>query len=406
MGIKGNRITLGVAGGIAAYKAAELVRLMVKRGFEVRVIMTTNATRFVTPITFQTLSQQWVRTDTFESHHPQRVEHVALAQETDIFAVAPATANILAKMAHGIADDMLSTFYLAYSGITIVAPAMNTQMYLHPATQENLRTLAERGVVVVDPQEGELACGETGPGRFPEPAYIMERIMDLAYEKDLEGKTFLVTAGPTREFFDAIRFVSNPSTGKMGFAIAREARMRGARVYLISGPTHLTPPWGVDFIPVTTAREMHERVTSLFPEVDVVIKAAAVADFSPVPLTKGVKLKKEGIGQLTLTLETNPDILAHLGREKKHQILVGFAAESRDLLQNAEKKLKEKGLDLIVVNEVSEGFAMDTNRVTILRKDGSIQSLPLLPKEDVAKAVLDEVIPLLNKRGSKDSLAY
>jgi len=393
--LRGNRVTLGVTGGIAAYKAAELVRLMVKAGLRANVIMTSNATRFVTPLTFQVLSRSHVRVDTFETLSPERVEHVALAQETDLFVVAPATANILAKMANGIADDMLSTFYLAYDGPTLVAPAMNAKMYAHPATQKNLETLKNRGVVVLDPEEGELACGESGPGRFPDPPYIMERILDLLYEKDLEGRRILVTAGPTREFIDEVRFISNPSTGKMGFAIAQEARRRGARVYLISGPTHLVPPWGVNLIRVTSAREMYEQVMALFPRMDAVIKAAAVADFYPLPLVEKGKFKKGEKESLTLVLKANPDILAQLGEKKKGQILVGFAAESQELLKNAQEKLKRKNLDIIVANSISDGFAGDTNKVTILKKNGEIRELPLMSKEEVASVLLDEVGHLL-----------
>ncbi len=394
--LQGNRVTLGITGGIAAYKAAELVRLMVKDELRVRVIMTVNATRFVTPLTFQTLSQSQVRLDTFETASPERVEHVILAQETDLLVVAPATANILAKMARGIADDMLSTLYLAYAGTTLLAPAMNTQMYLHPATQDNLRILKDRGAIVLNPGEGELACGDYGPGRFPDPPYIMERILDLLYKKDLEGKSLLVTAGPTREFFDEIRFISNPSSGKMGFAIAQEARRRGGKVYLVSGPTYLTPPWGVEHIPVTSAREMHKRVLALFPHVDVVIKAAAVADFHPLPLVDKGKFKKGKKDSLTLELKANPDILAQLGKKKKGQILVGFAAESHELLKNAQEKLEGKNLDLIVANKISEGFGKDTSKVAILRRDGTTCELPTMSKDEVARVVLDEVIPLLS----------
>jgi len=400
MKLEGERVTLGVTGGIAAYKAAELVRLMVRAGLKVRIVMTPNATRFVTPLTFQTLSLSQVRVDTFEPVAPDRVEHVALAQETDLLVVAPATANILAKMARGVADDLLSTFYLAYGGTTLVAPAMNTQMYLHPATQENLEILRKRGVVVLEPQEGELACGDYGPGRFPEPPYILERVLGLLYQKDFHGKAFLVTAGPTREYLDAVRFISNPSSGKMGFAIAREARRRGARVYLVSGPTHLEPPWGVEYIPVTSAQEMYQRVLDLYSGVDVVIKAAAVADFRPKPLAEeGAKFKKEGRDGLLIELEANPDILAILGENKEHQVLVGFAAESQDLLENALAKLARKNLDMIVANEVSMGFASDTNRVVILKRDGTLRHLPLMSKEAVAEAILDEVAGLL--RGDK-----
>jgi len=394
--LRGNRVTLGVTGGIAAYKAAELVRLMVQGGLQVRVIMTSNATRFVTPLTFQVLSRSQVRVDTFETLSPERVEHVTLAQETDLFVVAPATANILAKMARGIADDMLSTFYLAYDGVTLVAPAMNAKMYVHPATQKNLEILKNRGIVVLDPEEGELACGDSGPGRFPNPPYIMERILDLLYEKDLEGRRILVTAGPTREFIDEVRFISNPSTGKMGFAVAQEARRRGAKAYLISGPTHLAPPWGVDFIRVTSAREMYEQVMTLFPRMDVVIKAAAVADFYPLPLVERGKFKKGKRESLTLALKANPDILAQLGKKKESQILVGFAAESQELLKNAQEKLKRKNLDIIVANNISDGFAEDTNKVTILKRDGSIRDLPLMSKEEVASVLLNEVAHLLS----------
>ena len=399
MKLKGTRVTLGVTGGIAVYKAAELVRLMVRAGLDVRVVMTANAVRFVSPVTFQVLSQCHVRVDTFESFAPDRVEHVALAQETDLLVIAPATANIMAKMARGIADDMLSTLYLAYDGTTLVAPAMNQNMFLHPATQENMKVLVDRGVVVLDPEEGELACGDLGPGRFPDPVFIMERVVDLLYYKDLKGRTVLVTAGPTREFFDAVRFISNPSTGKMGFAVAREARRRGGSVYLVSGPTCLEVPWGVDFVPVVSAEEMYEQVHSLFPTVDVVVKAAAVADFRPILLVEEGKFKKGGRKALTLDLVANPDILADLGRGKAHQVLVGFSVESSDIIKNASKKLEAKNLDLIVANDAVTGFASDTNVVTILRRDGSTRQLPLMSKEGVAEIIIDEVVALLSISG-------
>jgi len=388
------KVILGISGGIAAYKSCELLRLLCKEIKNVQVVMTSNATKFVTPFTFQVLSQKEVITETFQVTSPERIEHIALAQEGDLLVVAPATANILAKFAHGIADDFLTTLYLAMDKVMVV-PSMNARMYQHPATQHNLSVLKERGVTVIEPEEGELACGETGPGRFPDPAYICERIVDFLWEKDLLGKKILVTAGPTREYIDAIRFISNPSTGKMGFAIAKEARKRGAEVVLISGPTYLSPPWGVKYISVTSAEEMASEALRVFPEVDIVIKAAAVADFKPIPLTLNEKIEKSRMLKIPIELQPNPDILQEMGKRKEKQILVGFAAESSNIIKNAVDKMKRKNLDLIVANEIKFGFAEDTNKVVIIRKDRSYKDLPVMSKDKIASFILDEVVKLL-----------
>jgi len=393
--LKGKFVVLGVTGSIAAYKSVELVRLLKKEGANVQVVMTRSGCEFVRPLTFQVLSQNPVIIDMFKEPSRWEVEHVALADKADIFLVAPATANIIAKMAAGIADDMLTSTFLATKAKTVVVPAMNVNMYENPITQRNIAVLREMGITVLEPEEGDLACGYSGRGRFPEPKDIVEHIkVILGKDGDLKGKRFLITAGPTREPIDPVRFISNHSSGKMGYALAEKAVQRGARVILISGPTNLAPPLGLEnFISVNTAKEMYEAVIKHFDEADVVIKSAAVADFSPSDI-KSEKIKKHG-SNMVLELKKNPDILQELGNKKTGQILVGFAAETNDITFNAQDKLKRKNLDFIVVNNVAEegaGFAVDTNIVNIIYKDGRIEELPKMSKRDLADVILDRVL--------------
>lgn len=399
---EGQNILLGLSGGIAAYKAAELCRLLVKGGFGVKVVMTRNAGYFITTLTMQTLSGSKVYTDTFAGDD-YSVGHISLARWADLLVVAPATANTIGKMAHGIADDLLSTVFLARGGVPVLlAPAMNSEMYADEALQRNLRDLTSRGVHVVAPGTGSLACGTAGPGRMAEPVDIMKALTEiLARSRDLNGLSLLVTAGPTREPIDPVRYLSNCSSGKMGFALARAGRERGARVFLIAGPTSLPVPGGIQYQRVETALEMQEAVLKLAPEMDIMIKAAAVADYRPKQPSEH-KIKKEA-SALSLTLERNPDILKILGEEKKQgQILVGFAAETRDLVANAAQKLAEKNLDLIAANDVSRpeiGFDSDDNALLLLFPDGRRQSIPKGRKEQVAHALLDVI--LMIKKGQK-----
>ena len=394
--LNGRRILLGVTGGIAAFKAAALTSLLVKEGAEVRVVMTENATKFVAPLTFQTLSGNPVHIDMF-SPHLWQPEHVSLADWSELFVIAPATANVIGKLANGIADDLLTTVALAASCPLLIAPAMNDNMWRHPAVQANLKTLEERGAFIIPPGYGRLACGREGRGRMAESEVIVEAIGMALTPKDLEGVNVLVTAGPTREYIDPIRFVTNRSSGKMGFALARAARDRGARVKLITGPTPLPPPPFIPTVRVETAEEMREAVLEGFEEADVVIMAAAVADFRPeeaLPL----KLKKDQVSELNLKLVPTPDILAELGKRKGDRILVGFAAETDRLIENALQKLRSKNLDLIVANNVLEpgaGFESDTNIVTLIDGTGKAERLPLMSKYEVAHKVLDRVAAML-----------
>jgi len=397
--MKGKNIVVGVTGGIAAYKVAELVRLLVKEGVQVNVAMTRNATRFVTPLTFQALTGGPVIWDMFTQEGPE-MEHISWAQNTDMVVVAPATANIIGKMACGIADDFLTTMLLASTVPVLLCPAMNVKMYENPVVQQNLIRLRERGVHIMEPQEGMLACKAEGKGRLGEATAILERIRSIIGPRDLENYRLLVTAGPTVEPLDPVRFISNRSSGRMGYALARAARQRGAQVILVSGPTPLTPPHGVEFHMIETAQEMREVVINKAPQCDVVIKAAAVSDYRP-KLRAGQKLKKN-TKTLTLELVRNPDILAELGKRKdkdsRRPILVGFAAETESLLANAREKLKNKNLDLIVANDVSRsdaGFQVDTNQVKLIFKEGQIKELPLMSKEEVAHRILDHVRGML-----------
>jgi phosphopantothenoylcysteine decarboxylase/phosphopantothenate--cysteine ligase len=394
------RIALGVSGGIAAYKAAELVRLLQDKGLDVQVVMTRNAREFITPLTFAALSGHKVITEMFgetqgSSNVESAIEHIAVAQSIDTFVVAPATANVLAKMAHGIADDFLTTLCLATQAPLIVAPAMNVNMWEHAATRENLETLRRRGVRVVNPDEGYLACGMTGAGRLASPERIAQAVFEtLGLREDLTGEVVLVTAGPTQEPLDAVRYISNRSSGKMGYALAEAARRRGARVLLVSGPTHLEPPTTHTCEKVRTAAEMADAVLRHADSATVIVMAAAVADFRPTTAHTG-KIKKED-GPPAVKLEPTTDILADISRRRrKGQVIVGFAAETENLVRNAAAKLRAKRLDLLVANDVSQtgaGFDVDTNIVTLLFPDGRKTALEKMSKSDVANRVLDEVV--------------
>jgi len=398
--LKGKKIVLGVSGGIAAYKSVELLRLLVKSGAEVHVVMTRAATEFVAPLTFQTLSGNPVHTELFNLISEQEIGHISLADRADLFIIAPATANVIGKIAGGIADDLLTTTVMATKAPVLLAPAMNVNMYDNPLYRENEDKLRRHGYLFVEPVTGFLACGWEGKGKMQEPALILEEAIAALTPGDLAGKTVLVTAGPTREELDPVRFISNHSSGKMGYALAREARRRGARVVLVSGPTALQPPCGVEFVTVESAAEMRAAVLSSFADCDVIIKAAAVADYRPKERA-GDKLKKRG-AEMVIELVKNPDILRELGERKRAgQLLVGFAAETADLEANATLKLTEKNLDLIVANDVSAsgaGFNVDTNIVRLLFRDGSKEDLPLLPKDQVAAVILDRISALLERR--------
>jgi len=395
----GKRIVLGVSGSIAAYKAAEVLRLLVRRGAEVRVAMTAAAERFVTPLTFATLSRQSVLTDLYTLDYGREIGHVAAPGRAHLLLVAPATANTIAKFAHGLADDFLTNIYLAATCPVLLAPAMDADMFRHPAVQENLETLRRRGVRIVGPASGELASGVVGPGRLSEPAEIVAAAEAvLLARQDLAGQLVLVTAGPTQEPLDPVRYLSNRSSGRMGFAVAEAARDRGARGILVAGPTELAPPAGVEVVRVTTAEEMRAAVVGRFAETTVVVKAAAVADYRPAQ-ARPHKLKKQEAA-LRLDLEPTPDILGELGKRKGGQVLVGFAAETDEVVANARDKLAKKNLDLIVANDVGApgaGFGVETNRVTIVDRAGGAEALPLLTKREVAERILDRVVALLKE---------
>jgi len=384
-------VTLGVTGGIAAYKSVELLRLLTKAGARVRVIMTENARWFVGPGTFQALSGQPVCTNVFDEGDAA-IRHIDWARSTDLAVIAPATANCIGKLAGGIADDALSTYMLAVTAPVVICPAMNTNMYAHPAVQRNLDILRGYGHFIVEPDAGQLACGTEGPGRLPDPAYIVEKLAAVMAPDDFAGRTILVTAGPTREAIDPVRFISNPSSGKMGFAIANAARQRGARVKLVCGPVALADPVDVEVHRVDSTRAMHDRVMSLLDDVDIVIKTAAVSDYRPAS-PAAHKIKKTA-DHLTLALEKTTDILREIGQRKGPRLVIGFAAETRDLQENAAQKLREKNLDLIVGNVIGEagsGFAGDTNKVTLFYPDGKAEPLEMMGKEDVAHRLLDRI---------------
>ena len=395
MELTGKHIVLGVTGGIAAYKSAEVVSRLRHLGADVHVIMTKNATEFVAPLTFRTLSANPVVTDTFAEPEEWNVEHVALAKLADLFVIAPATANILAKMANGIADDMLSTTVLATKAPVLVAPAMNTGMWTAKATQQNVSVLKSRGVQMIGPESGKLACGDEGAGRMSEPADIVAKIAEILGRKaDLTGKKILVTAGATRERLDPVRFLTNDSSGKMGFALAEAARDRGAEVTLVKGNTTAQVPGGVRVVEIESARDLLEAMKKEAPKQDIVIQAAAVADYRPATAAKTKIKKKEG-EPLTLTLTENPDIAKTIGAKKKaNQVFVGFAAETDHVAAHAQAKLKSKNLDMIVANDVTKpgaGFNTDTNIATLITKDGS-EDLPIMSKRELADVILDRIL--------------
>jgi phosphopantothenoylcysteine decarboxylase / phosphopantothenate---cysteine ligase len=388
-------VVLGVTGGIACYKAVELVRLLVKEEYTVQVIMTRGAMEFVTPLTFQTLSARPVATDTFNLTQESEIGHINIADSADIFVIAPATANIIGKLASGISDDLLTTVVMATQAPVLIAPAMNIHMYENPILQENLRKLRRVGYQILEPAEGYLACGYEGKGRLPEPESILEQIRCRLKKKDLAGEKLVVTAGPSREPLDPVRYISNRSSGKMGYALARAAAKRGADVVLISGPTALELPAGVKLTPVNTAAEMRQAILNEFAACTAVIMAAAVTDYHPVEFSPG-KIKR-GNAPLDVRLEPTADILKELGQRKDGKLLVGFAAETDNLAANAEKKLREKNLDIIVANDVTKegsGFDGDTNIVTILDRRGARRSLPLMSKDEVADQIFDHLLTL------------
>ena len=388
-------VLLGVTGGIACYKAVELVRLLIQEGFAVQVIMTRGAMEFVTPLTFQTLSGRSVATETFNLTQESEIGHINLADSADILVIAPATANVIGKIAAGIADDLLTTVIMATQAPVLIAPAMNIHMYENPILQENVRKLRHIGYHVLEPAHGYLACGYEGKGRLPAPEEIREEIKRLLRKKDLQGEKLLITAGPSCEPIDPVRYISNRSSGKMGYALARAALRRGAEVVLVSGPTVLNAPAGARVISVTTAAQMHGAVVDEFPKCTTVIMAAAVADYHAAQVSD--RKLKSGKGALELRLEPNPDILKHLGEHRDGKTLVGFAAETEDLILNATRKLREKNLQMIVANNVTEagsGFDGDTNIATILDCYGGTRSLPLMTKEDLADQILDHLLAL------------
>jgi len=400
MNFSGKTVVLGVTGGIAAYKVCDLVSRLHKKGINIRIIMTEHACEFVQPLTLEVLSGNRVVTDMFNRDFPWEVEHISLAKAADVFAVVPATANILGKYAHGIADDMLSTTLLATRAPVLFAPAMNTNMYEHPAVQENIATLKQRGCLFVEPASGHLACGDTGKGKLADVETIEQAILDALTEKDMEGMHVTVTAGPTREAMDPVRFLSNHSTGKMGYAIARSAKMRGAQVTLITGPVSLAPLDGVHMVPITSACEMREAVMEALPQSDLVIKAAAVGDYRPAQFQDD-KIKKHD-EDMSISLVRNPDILAEIGENRRDdQVICGFSMETRDLLENSTKKLKKKNCDVIVANNLKvkgAGFAGDTNVVTLLYRDGTVEPLELMEKDSVADILLERLVALYRKK--------
>ena len=397
---EGKTIVLGVSGGIAAYKAAQLASDLGKTAADVHVIMTGNAAQFVTPLTFETLVNNRVAIDTFDRNFEYNVEHVSLAKKADVFIVAPATANVIAKMAAGIADDMLTTTLLAARCPKLVAPAMNTGMYDNPITQRNLETLRRFGVTVLEPDSGLLACGATGRGRLPAPAVLFEAVRRALAPQDMAGLRVLVTAGPTREAVDPVRFLSNRSTGRMGYEVAAAASRRGAAVTLVTGPTALAVPQGVEAVPVESAQEMFEAVASRASVQDIIVKCAAVADFRPRTAAAD-KIKKGASEGMTLELERTRDILAYLGQTRAPgQVLCGFSMETRDLVAHSQEKLEKKHADMIVANNLNEpgaGFAVPTNAVTLLTKAGA-EKLPLMGKDALADEIFDRLLAMRRER--------
>lgn len=389
-------VLIGVTGGIASYKIPNLARMIVKQGGEVNVIMTENATKFITPFTFETLTKNKCIVDTFDRNFQYSVEHVALAKKSDTVIIAPATANIIGKIANGIADDMLSTTIMASTAPKIISPAMNHNMYHNPIVQDNIAKLERYGYTIIPPEHGMLANGDDGDGRMPDEKILLEYIVRLLYKKDLSGKKILVTAGATQEAIDPVRYITNHSTGKMGYAIAQEAVRRGAEVILISGKTNLETPPGVKFIPVISAKDMYNAVMENFPECDIIIKSSAVADYTPESVSNQKIKKKEG--NMSIPLKRTDDIIAELGRTKKpNQFICGFSMETENMLENSRKKLISKNLDMICANSLNQkgaGFGTDTNIVTIITKSEEIQ-LELMDKSEVAEKILDNIISII-----------
>lgn len=398
--LKGKTVLLGVTGGIAAYKAAALASALVKQHAAVEVVMTHNATQFITPLTFEQLTGRKTIVDTFDRNFVHQVEHIALADRTDLVIIAPATANVCAKLAHGLADDMLTTTALACRCPKLIAPAMNTNMYENPVTQDNLAALRHYGWEVIEPASGRLACGATGKGKLPEPEELLQYILKhLAFPKDLAGKKVMVTAGPTQESIDPVRYLTNHSTGKMGYALARMAMLRGADVTLISGPTAIAPPPFVTVVPVTSAQDMFEAVVAHFDESDFVFKAAAVADYTPAEYSDQKVKKKDG--DLSIPLKRTQDILSYLGQRKRAgQIVCGFSMETQDMVKNSREKLQKKHLDMICANNLKvagAGFGVDTNIITIITKSDTLE-LPILSKEAAANVILDQALRMAETR--------
>lgn len=392
--LKGKTVLLGVTGGIAAYKIANLASALVKLHADVNVIMTQNATNFINPITFESLTGNKCIVDTFDRNFKFKVEHIALAELADVFMIAPASANVIGKIANGIADDMLTTTFMACKKKKILAPAMNTNMYENPIVQDNIKKLKDYGMEIIEPATGYLACGTTGSGKLPDEKILLEYILrEVAYEKDLSGKTVLVTAGPTREAVDPVRFISNHSTGKMGYAIARCASLRGARVILVSGPVSIEPPLFAELVPVVSAEDMYNAVMKYKDDADIIIKSAAVADYTPVTISSE-KIKKQD-GDMRIELKRTRDILKELGQSRReNQFICGFAMETENLIENAVKKLESKNVDMIVANSLKTegaGFGTDTNVVTLITKDGKTE-LPLMSKDEVAMKILDAAV--------------
>lgn len=398
--LKNKTVILGVAGGIAAYKSASLASLLVKAGASVHVIMTENAKNFINPITFETLTGHKCISDTFDRNFAFQVEHVSLAKSTDIILVAPATANVIAKLAHGIADDMLTTTILASKTPKLIAPAMNTGMYENPATQDNLKLLSKYGMKIITPASGRLACGDSGIGKMPEPELLYEHVVqEIAFQKDMKGLRVLVTAGPTQEAIDPVRYITNHSSGKMGYHIAKICMQRGADVTLVTGKTALAPPIAVTVVPVLSAKDMYDAVTEKSDTMDIIIKAAAVADYRPAYVSPE-KMKKAD-ASLSISLERTDDILNYLGEHKKDgQFLCGFSMETENMLENSRKKLEKKHLDMIVANNLKQkgaGFEGDTNILTILTPD-SVTELELMSKEEASSILVDHILKLFRSR--------
>lgn len=396
--LAGKHIVLGVTGSIAAYKIASLASMLVKQKADVTVIMTQNATNFINPITFETLTGNKCLVDTFDRNFQYSVEHVSLAKQADVFLIAPASANVIAKAAHGLADDMLTTTLLACTCPKIVAPAMNTRMFQNEIVQDNMKILKKYGMEVIHPASGYLACGDTGEGKMPEPEVLLEYIIKAVTPKDMAGKRVLVTAGPTQEKLDPVRYISNHSTGKMGYAIAKAAMLRGAEVTLVSGKVAITPPMGVEVVPIVSAADMAKAVKERAQEQDIIIKAAAVADYRPVMVAEEKMKKKDG--DMTIPLERTEDILAYLGSHRRPgQFLCGFSMETEHMLENSRAKLEKKKIDMIVANNLKQagaGFGTDTNVVTLLTR-ADTRELPLMKKEEVADELLSYILGQMEK---------